>query len=106
MVARLIHTHIGITPPSRIDSPLGLLISKRAFHWLNERLPFGINGNSAVFLRSGGLKMETWQYVAIGAFVIVLIRAWFLMGKISRFIDDTDYRDAERFKDRNARHYQ
>lgn len=49
--------------------------------------------------------METWQYVTIGAFLIVLIRAWFLMGKISRFIDDTDYRDSERFKDRNANRY-
>ncbi|POO56282.1 hypothetical protein CTT39_05980 [Agrobacterium rosae] len=69
-----------------------------------ERLPFGFNGNSAVLLLEG-LQMETWQYLAIGAFVIVLIRAWFLMGKISRFIDDTDYRDAERFKDRNANRY-
>ncbi|XUY28521.1 hypothetical protein RMR21_015500 [Agrobacterium sp. rho-8.1] len=44
--------------------------------------------------------MEFWGYLITGAFVILLIRAWFLMGKISRFIDDTDYRDAERFKDR------
>lgn len=49
--------------------------------------------------------METWYYVGIGAVVILMLRAWFLMGKISRFIDDTDYRDAERFKDRNANRY-
>ena len=84
--------------------PLGLLISKRAFLCL-KKLPYGFNGNSAAILCSGGLKMETWYYVGIGAVVILMLRAWFLMGKISRFIDDTDYRDAERFKDRNANRY-
>lgn len=37
------------------------------------------------------------SYLILTLFVIVLIRAWFLMGKISRFIDDTDYRDAKRY---------
>jgi len=49
--------------------------------------------------------METWQYFVIGLFVIVLIRAWFLMGKISRYITDTEYRDIERFKERKIANY-
>lgn len=44
--------------------------------------------------------MEFWGYVLVGALVLLMIRAWLLMGKISRFIDDTDYREARKFSDR------
>jgi len=45
------------------------------------------------------------EYVVIGVFVIVLIRAWFLMGKISQYITDTEYRDIGRFKERKITNY-
>lgn len=31
--------------------------------------------------------MEFWGYIIVGAFVLLMIRAWFLMGEIGDYIE-------------------
>lgn len=35
--------------------------------------------------------MELWGYLIVALFVFVLIRAWFVLGKVSKFIDHKYY---------------